>query len=178
MYPNNKEYPFEPEKILTKDKREIDILHDVIGFNILQRQKLKNEIKEKTLAEWQSAGNSISVRLTPEQMKDVMKTKNDILKEIPVGQILHKRIMIITDHGRKRAIERIEGKNPNTDTINPVTQFKIIKAIKESTKLVSYAEWSGFPNLSFLFRCKIDGNSFNIAVAFKESLLVVTIIKK
>ena len=176
MYPFNKNYPF--NEILTLDGKTIDLLHDVIGLNTAQREKLREGIKHKTLKQWRNGRNSLTVRLTSEQTKEVVRTKNAILKEMSFKEVNASGIIKLSDHGEKRAIKRIDKNNPYVDPISPLTELKIIKAVINSQKISTYAEWSGYPNLSFLFRCVINEEKFNIAVAFEKSLIVVTIIDK
>lgn len=47
---------------------------------------------------------------------------------------------------------------------------------KDSQDLQDYAEWKGYPHLSYNFNCSIEDKPIVISVSFEKEVLLITII--
>ena len=161
-------------KVIIPLKNENIIFDDVIS---LEREQLNSIISgsiKKTGTEWRQQEKGINILLTSDQKNDVLDFKNQVIAGLTAQELYENDYLDVQPHARKRINYRLENHDPDV----PLTKEMIIKlaqAIIDAPKVVK-AEWKGRPNLSYTFQSIYNNKSVKIALAFTNTIIVITVI--
>lgn len=153
-------------------------LKDVNFFNEFQISHLKRQAKTKTMQEWLDIKNrnSAKIKLTNQQIGNVLNTKHYITYGLSASAIYNRNLIFFTEHCQQRIMEYIERRDPKTNTPKLASLMKVIELFKNSDELSNLAGWKGYPELSYNFIGNIDNSKYYLTTSFKKTIYFVTII--
>lgn len=147
---------------------------DIIELDDGQLSKIVQESVKKTKKQWSVAENGVPVPLTSEQISDVLDFKNEVVSGLTAEDMIDDDILDVLPHAKKRINYRLEGHDPDTP-LNRKKLVKLAQSIIDATE-VKGAQWKGRNNLSYRFLSTYNNKSIEIALAFTDAVVIITII--